>query len=242
MLRGGARLVLGGLAVAVGLTLANQVRAQSADQFRTTTGIELELPITRMRLDAALERIAEQRRAPFGVELVGARHPDAQPGSHVLNLAGLSLEEVFDLLARYGARYEMARHGAVIVARPHGASSDTNSVLNRTIQEFVLDAAPVDDALFHLMFAIDSRFRPPSRRPSASQMRQRLPDRARQIERALEKRITLRLSTPTVLTVLNAIVEQHGGIWWRVNREPGAASFELRGFDGWGFGVDLRPR
>lgn len=70
VLRGGARLVLGGLAVAVGLTLANQVRAQSADQFRTTTGIELELPITRMRLDAALERIAEQRRAPFGVELV----------------------------------------------------------------------------------------------------------------------------------------------------------------------------
>lgn len=106
---------------------------------------------------------------------------------------------------------------------------------------FTLTDASLDHALFALAQAIDAGVRPPRRRPSPAAYRDRMPGRFKQIQGAIDRKISLHLDRPRVLAALNAIVTAVGEVWWKLTRGRDPTGF-FRGFDGWGIDVELRNR
>jgi len=234
-------LVAGALAVVSFAAPQESAEAQGA-QWRAPSWLAVDLPLTPWAVEKIFENIVGAARRPGGLEVVHHERQPGPPGKYVLQLGGLTISEVFDLFRQYGVAYEASVDGGLIVARPAGAGSDMQALLNRTLPFFRMTDASLDEAFFGLCRAIDPGFRPPRNRPSPTRLRASMPDRYRRIQGAIEKRMTIRLERTSVLSALNAIVIAHGEIWWKVTRWPESTGLQLTGFDGWSIGVELRNR
>jgi hypothetical protein len=147
-----------------------------------------------------------------------------------VNLLGMTMAEAMDTLVALDPRYLWLETGGVIVIRPIDAWNNKQHFLHRALPAFTLDDQNLGGTINQISAARDGDVRHP---PYAE-----IPMRT---DQALKK-VSVALGTTTLFEAMNAVVREHGAMWWQVNYcQPQAlAAFSrvfLYTFDGAGLGT-----
>jgi hypothetical protein len=194
--------------------------------------VRIRLPLMPCAVPGIAKRIARSVRASLGVEPVpepcsyDGKRP-ADPADELV-LTGVSLRTAFDRLIELDPRYSWTEVDGVIVMRPLLAWNDRNHFLHRTIPSFNLDDQRMGGALDAIQTALG-----PWRFIRNDQLAPRTPEG--------ERRFSVALNATSIIEALNAVVREHGALWWDVRYcKPQAryeyATIQLNTFDGSGLG------
>ncbi len=189
---------------------------------------EVGLPLTPYSLGSAMAEVAWAANVPIGYEALSDESWQPAPSEASLRTAGLTLGEILDDIVTREPRYQWAVDDAVVHLRPRTAIEDPGNILNRPLDEFVLNDATLPEALREIRIALRPELRHGGTLgsgPGPSALGRR--------------RFSVSLGRTTLLQALDAIVKAHGASSWRVTYEtdrgvpyPDRISFET--FDGWG--------
>lgn len=226
-----AGIVIAGLC-AIALTAQDRLDRVVAT-FPNDQAIQLQLPPTSFWFEQSLDRIASSTQVLMGVESIDDDHQQPAPTDPRVVLSGRTFGEAVTLLVRARPGYSWSAESNIV----HVFRADRDaSILARHVDGFSIENVNAAVALRRLCQAL----RPPvsgpqgylASGPPPSPLGQRL--------------FTVPATTGTLLEVLDAIAERHGGMIWHVtypnqtdrpqSRSGVAIGFVM--FDGWGTRID----
>ncbi len=189
---------------------------------------EIWLPLTSFSIGTAMAEVAWAVDVPIGYEALPDAPWQPAPSEASIRTAGLTLFEILDAIVTRQPRYQWSLDDGVVHLRPKIAIEDPGNILNRPLDEFVLNDATLPVALREIRFALGPEARQGGilgSGPGPSALGRR--------------RFSVSLGRTTLLAALDAIVKAHGASSWRVTYEedrgvpyPDRISFQT--FDGWG--------
>jgi hypothetical protein len=198
-----------------------------------TQNLEIRTALLRCHAPDIAMRLATLIGVPAGAEALpgpclyeGGKGPALETP---VNLLGMTISEAMDTLVALDPRYQWLETGGVIVIRPIEAWNDKKHFLHRKLSSFAVDDQNLGGALHQISAARDG---------DAALPYIELPMRTEQGHR----KFSLALGTTTLFEAMNAIVREHGAMWWQVNYcQPQALAESSRvflyTFDGAGLGT-----
>ncbi len=186
------------------------------------------VPLTPDSLQRAMAEVAWTARIPIGYEALEDEPWQPRAPTGIINVAGQTVEEVLNAIVAHEPRYRWTEDDGVLHLRPRAALADSNSVLNRTIEGFIIEGATLELALRELRYTLRPEWRQGG---ITSSMR---------AQTGLGvSRFTVNVRQASVQGILDAIVKAHGASSWHVTYEADSGiqreyriGFDT--FDGWG--------
>jgi len=227
--------------VAAVLLLAPGLRAQASavpPLLRIVdSNLQVGLPIHFCSVPTTVVGLAKRFNLVAGIEFTpgecSAKWAKQRPAGEEVNLLGLTVEEALDKLVEIDRRYRWVESDGVIVIRPVDAWGDPKNFLNQISPAFVIDDKNLGGALDAIASNLDDQ---PHRGSDA------LATRTAQGSRTF----SVHLRATSVVGVLNAIVKEHGAMWWEVHDHARVATGQesrmvwLYTHDGSGLGVTTK--
>jgi hypothetical protein len=205
----------------------------------------VETPVTGMRLQMAVLRLADAYPVRFGLELLPAPGPDLSgtvPGESWVDATGLPRATAVDRIVREAPGYEWLEHDGVVNILPRGTRANPEDPLKRRFDAFEATGATASDILGLLRRLHDG---PDAPGPPDSPIQEDPPlsPRMRWSRREeIDRRVTLALRDVTLREILNRVVAAHHGLTWIVSytgtRSVATMTIALRG-QGWGYSTAL---
>lgn len=189
------------------------------------------------QVDAMIRFVAQTARVPIGLEIA----PEVllpprivpRPMPPTVQVEGMTVRAVLDLIRQVDSRYEWRESGLLIEVAPTAVRQDVMAPLNRRIAPLALVDIDAPAALIAVRKALDPQYELPTSEltigPAIS------PTAVNQGQRPF----SVRFAGGTVRDLLNAIVSAHADLYWIVSYDAPPARVErltltFRSFDGWG--------